>query len=94
MMPRLRSMQENHAAIGDVRGRGAMLAIEFIKPGTMDPDPDRTAALARFGVGEGVIGLTTGTYGNVFRFLPPLTLPMHLLEEAIGIIERGLDATA
>jgi 4-aminobutyrate aminotransferase/(S)-3-amino-2-methylpropionate transaminase len=94
MMPRLRSMQENHPAIGDVRGRGAMLAIELVKVGTMEPDPERTAALARFCVGEGVIVLTTGTYGNVFRFLPPLTMPMHLLEEALGIIERGLEATA
>ena len=94
MMPRLRSMQENHPAIGDVRGRGAMLAIEIVKVGTMEPDPERTAALARFCVAQGVIVLTTGTYGNVFRFLPPLTMPSHLLEEALGIIEQGLDATA
>jgi 4-aminobutyrate aminotransferase/(S)-3-amino-2-methylpropionate transaminase len=94
MMPRLRSMQENHPAIGDVRGRGAMLAIEIVKVGTTEPDPERTAALARFCVAQGVIVLTTGTYGNVFRFLPPLTMPTHLLEEALGIIEQGLEATA
>jgi 4-aminobutyrate aminotransferase/(S)-3-amino-2-methylpropionate transaminase len=94
MMPRLRSMQENHPAIGDVRGRGAMLAIEIVKVGTTEPDPERTAALARFCVAQGVIVLTTGTYGNVFRFLPPLTMPSHLLEEALGIIEQGLEATA
>ena len=94
MMPRLRSMQENNPAIGDVRGRGAMLAIEIVKVGTTEPDPERTAALARFCVAQGVIVLTTGTYGNVFRFLPPLTMPTHLLEEALGIIEQGLEATA
>ena len=94
MMPRLRSMQENHPAIGDVRGRGAMLAIEIVKVGTTEPDPERTAALARFCVAQGVIVLTTGTYGNVFRFLPPLTMPTPLLEEALGIIEQGLEATA
>ena len=94
MMPRLRSMQENHPAIGDVRGRGAMLAIEIVKVGTTEPDPERTAALARLCVAQGVIVLTTGTYGNVFRFLPPLTMPTHLLEEALGIIEQGLEATA
>lgn len=38
--------------------------------------------------------LTTGTYSNVMRFLPPLTMPMHLLEEALGIIERGFEATS
>lgn len=94
MLPRLRAMQANDPGIGDVRGRGAMIAIELVKPGTMDPDPDRTAALAKYCFGEGVVVLTTGTYGNVFRFLPPLTMPEHLLEEALTILARGLEATA
>ena len=90
----LKRLQANDPGIGDVRGRGAMIAIELVKPGTMEPDPDRTAALAKFCFGEGVVVLTTGTYGNVFRFLPPLTMPEHLLEEALTILERGLEATA
>ena len=92
--PALHAMQAQDPGIGDVRGRGAMIAIELVKPGTLDPDPDRTAALAKFCFNEGVVVLTTGTYGNVFRFLPPLTMPMHLLEEALGILRRGLEATA
>ena len=71
-----------------------MLAIELIRPGTMDPDPERTSAIAKYCHGEGVMVLTTGTYSNVIRFLPPLTMPMHLLEEALGIIERGFEATS
>ena len=93
MLPRLRAMQANHPGIGDVRGRGAMIAIELVKAGTMEPDPERTAALAKHCFNEGVVVLTTGTYGNVFRFLPPLTMPAHLLEEALTILERGLETT-
>ena len=91
MVPRLRSMAERYPAIGDVRGRGAMIAIELVKPGTLDPDPDLAGALNAWCHSHGVITLTTGTYGNVFRFLPPLTMPMHLLEEALGILEQGFE---
>ena len=94
MLPRLKALQAQDPGIGDVRGRGAMIAIELVKPGTMEPDPDRTAALAKHCFTDGVVVLTTGTYGNVCRFLPPLTMPEHLLEEALGILARGLEATA
>ena len=94
MVPRLNAMQANHPTIGEVRGRGAMLAIEIVKPGTTEPDPERTSALARFCFSQGVVVLTTGTYGNVFRFLPPLTMPTHLLEDALGVLERAFEATA
>ena len=90
MLPRLRAMQVAHPCIGDVRGRGAMIAIELVRPGTIDPDPERTSALAKFCHNAGVVVLTTGTYGNVFRFLPPLTMPIHLLEEALGVLEQAL----
>ena len=94
MMPRLRAMAERFPAIGDIRGRGAMIAIELVKPGTMDPDADLAAALNRHCHTQGVVTLTTGTYGNVFRFLPPLTMPVHLLEEALTVLEQGFeDAT-
>ncbi len=94
MVPRLRSMAERYPAIGDVRGRGAMIAIELVKPGTLDPDPDLAGALNTWCHNHGVITLTTGTYGNVFRFLPPLTMPMHLLEEALSILEQGFETHA
>jgi 4-aminobutyrate aminotransferase / (S)-3-amino-2-methylpropionate transaminase / 5-aminovalerate transaminase len=94
MLPRLRDMQLNHPTIGDIRGRGAMLAIELIKPGTMQPDPDRTTALNKYCHQHGVVTLTAGTYGNVFRFLPSMAMPKHLLEEAMTILEEAFEATS
>ena len=92
MLPRLHAMQLNHPAIGDVRGRGAMIAIELVRPGTLDPNPELAAALNKYCHAHGVITLTTGTHGNVFRFLPPVTMPMHLLEEALSILEQAFEA--
>jgi len=94
MLPRLLAMAENHPGIGDVRGRGAMIAIELVKPGTTQPDPERAAALNKYCHAHGVVTLTTGTYGNVFRFLPPLTMPTHLLEQGLSILESAFEATA
>jgi len=94
MLPRLAAMQVNHPTIGDIRGRGAMIAIELVKPGTMEPDAARTSALNTYCHRHGVVTLTAGTYGNVFRFLPPLTIPIPLLEEALGILEAAFEATA
>lgn len=93
MVPRLSAIQANHPTVGDIRGRGAMLAVELVRPGTMDPDPERTAAISQFCHRHGVVTLTTGTYGNVLRFLPPLTMPRHLLEEALHIVEQAFEAT-
>lgn len=93
MMPRLEAIRQNHPTIGDIRGRGAMIAIELVKPGTMDPDSDRATALNQYMHRNGVVTLTTGTYGNVFRFLPPLTMPHALLEEALSILAEAFDAT-
>ena len=94
MLPRLRAMQERHPAIGDIRGRGAMIAIELVKPGTTTPDGERAASLNAYMHRHGVVTLTAGTYGNVFRFLPPLTMPHHLLEEALDVLAEAFDATA
>jgi 4-aminobutyrate aminotransferase/(S)-3-amino-2-methylpropionate transaminase len=94
MMPRLRAMAEQFPAIGDIRGRGAMIAIELVRPGSMEPDADLAGALNKFCHAHGVVTLTTGTYGNVFRFLPPLTMPAHLLEEALTILEQAFEANS
>ena len=94
MMPRLQAIAAKHPSIGDIRGRGAMLAIELVKPGTKTPDGDRAAALNAYCHRNGVVTLTTGTYSNVFRFLPPLTMPSHLLDEALTVLEEAFDATA
>ncbi|MFW6691996.1 4-aminobutyrate--2-oxoglutarate transaminase [Streptomyces sp. MAR4 CNX-425] len=94
MKTRLLALQEKHQAIGDVRGRGAMLAIELVRPGTKDPDPQLTAALAKACHAEGLLVLTTGTYGNVMRFLPPLVIGEDLLAEGLDILEGALSRNA
>ncbi|MCU1645266.1 MAG: gabT3 [Nocardia sp.] len=73
-------------AIGDVRGRGAMLALEFVRPGTTEPDAALTAAVAARCLEQGVITLTCGTFGNVIRLLPPLVISDELLDEALTVL--------
>ncbi|MER7755540.1 4-aminobutyrate--2-oxoglutarate transaminase [Kitasatospora sp. NPDC097643] len=87
MLGRLRAMQEKFDVIGDVRGRGAMIAVELVKPGSKEPNAEVTAAIAKACHAEGLVVLTAGTYGNVLRFLPPLVMPEHLLNEGLDIIE-------
>ena len=93
MVPRLREMQAAYPTIGEIRGRGAMIAIELVKPGTIEPDAARAAALSKFCHENGVITLTTGTYGNVFRFLPPLTISDALLNEGLDVLAAAFEAT-
>ena len=90
MKPRLAKIAEATGVIGDIRGRGAMIAIEIVKRGTMEPDPDATSKIAKACHAEGVVVLTAGTYGNVLRFLPPLVMPEHLLDDALTIIEQQI----
>ncbi|MEV4255636.1 4-aminobutyrate--2-oxoglutarate transaminase [Spirillospora sp. NPDC049652] len=92
MLPRLRELAAKHEVIGDVRGRGAMIAIELVQPGTKDPNPEVTAEVARRCHAAGLLVLTAGTYGNVLRFLPPLVIPDHLLDEGLGILADAFDA--
>jgi 4-aminobutyrate aminotransferase / (S)-3-amino-2-methylpropionate transaminase / 5-aminovalerate transaminase len=87
MLPRLRALQERTGVIGDVRGRGAMLAVEVVRPGTTEPDAALTNALSRACHAEGVITLTAGTSGNVLRFLPPLVIGQDLLTEALDVLD-------
>ncbi|WP_460369688.1 4-aminobutyrate--2-oxoglutarate transaminase [Actinocorallia lasiicapitis] len=89
MLPRLRTLAGKHPEIGDVRGRGAMIAIELVKPGTTEPDPARAAELAKKCHAQGLLVLTAGTYGNVLRFLPPLVIPEHLLNEGLDLLENA-----
>ena len=94
MVPRLKEMASSSGRIGDVRGRGAMLAIELVVPGESgtpaEPDPEAAAAVAKACHAEGVVVLTAGTYGNVLRFLPPLSIPDELLDEALVVIEKAV----
>jgi len=87
MMSRLRVLQLRFPVIGDVRGRGAMVAIELVEPGTKTPDPVTTQAVARACHAAGLVALTCGTFGNVLRFLPPLVIPDHLLADGLDVLE-------
>ena len=91
---RLDALAADHAVIGDIRGRGAMMAIELCAPGTTTPDAARAAAVAAYCHRNGVVVLTCGTWGNVFRFLPPLAISDELLEEAFDVVAEAFAATA
>ena len=87
MLPRLQAMAEKFPVIADVRGRGAMIAVELTEPGGLRPDHASTARVAAACHAAGLIVLTCGTFGNVLRFLPPLVIPGHLLDEGLDILE-------
>jgi 4-aminobutyrate aminotransferase / (S)-3-amino-2-methylpropionate transaminase / 5-aminovalerate transaminase len=89
MLPRLRNLQHSQAAIGDLRGRGAMLALELVRAGTHEPDPEATTAVAAACHRRGLLALTAGTYSNVLRFLPPLVIPDHLLAEGLDVVDEA-----
>ncbi|HEY3531092.1 MAG TPA: 4-aminobutyrate--2-oxoglutarate transaminase [Nocardioides sp.] len=91
---RLEAIAADHPVIGDIRGRGAMMAIELARPGTLDPDAARAAAVAAYCHAHGVVVLTCGTWGNVFRFLPPLSISDDLLEDAFDVVAEAFAATA
>lgn len=90
MKPRLQAMAERFPLIGEVRGRGAMLAIELVRPGTTEPDAAATAALVSACHRAGLLVLSCGTYGNVVRFLPPLVIGEELLAEGLDVLEEAL----
>ena len=89
MKPRLHQLAEEYDVIGDVRGRGAMLALELVEPGGKQPNPEATARLARACHQRGLLVLTTGTYGNVVRFLPPLVIGEELLTEGLEVLAEA-----
>jgi len=94
MMPRLVEIAENSGVVADVRGRGAMIAIELVDRVTRKPDAALTSAIAKFCHAQGVIVLTAGTYGNVLRFLPPLVISDELLSAALDILASAFKELA
>ncbi|EHB98699.1 4-aminobutyrate aminotransferase [Mycobacteroides abscessus subsp. bolletii CRM-0020] len=91
---RLSALAEEVDIIGEVRGRGAMLAIEIVKPGTLEPDAALTKAIAAEALSQGVLILTCGTFGNVIRLLPPLVIGDDLLDEGITVLSDIIRAKA
>jgi 4-aminobutyrate aminotransferase/(S)-3-amino-2-methylpropionate transaminase len=92
MIPRLTELAEQFPQIGDVRGRGAMLAVELVRPGTIEPDAARTASVAKACHAAGLLVLTCGTYSNVLRFLPPLVISDDELNRGLEILAGSLRA--
>jgi 4-aminobutyrate aminotransferase/(S)-3-amino-2-methylpropionate transaminase len=100
VLARLRAVRERQPAIGDVRGRGAMLAVELVRAGSSGPDgsgvpgvPDAAAAarVARRCHEQGVVVLTCGTDGNVLRLLPPLVIGDDLLDDGLDVLTAALE---
>ena len=91
---RMNSLAGELSVIGDVRGRGAMQAIELVVAGSKEPNAALTKAIADYCLAQGVIVLTCGTYGNVIRLLPPLTIGEDLLNDALDVLEAAIRANA
>jgi 4-aminobutyrate aminotransferase/(S)-3-amino-2-methylpropionate transaminase len=94
IMGRLRALEERHPQVGEVRGRGAMCAMELVEdPDTKEPlVADTMNRIAREALERGVIVLTAGTYGNVVRLLPPLTIEEPLLADGLDVLEEAVHA--
>jgi 4-aminobutyrate aminotransferase/(S)-3-amino-2-methylpropionate transaminase len=89
MRPRLDALAAKYDVIGEVRGRGAMLAIELVESKTTMPHPKLAGLVSAMCHREGLITLTAGTYGNVLRFLPPLVIGDELISEGLDILEQA-----
>ncbi|CAB4640503.1 unannotated protein [freshwater metagenome] len=85
----LTAMAAKYSVIGEVRGRGAMQAIEIVVAGSKDPNPAAMATVIKYCQARGVLILTAGTYGNVIRFLPPLVISDELLKDALGVLDEA-----
>jgi 4-aminobutyrate aminotransferase/(S)-3-amino-2-methylpropionate transaminase len=90
MMARLEQMKEKYPVIGEIRGRGAMLAIELVNPGTRVPNSAAVDSVIKHSHLNGVLILNAGTYGNVIRFLPSLAISDELIHDALDVVEAGL----
>jgi 4-aminobutyrate aminotransferase/(S)-3-amino-2-methylpropionate transaminase len=85
----LHSLAAKYPIIGEVRGRGAMQAIELVEAGTKNPNTADLATVIKYCQSKGVLILTAGTYGNVIRFLPPIVISDELLKDALGVLEEA-----
>ena len=88
-MDRYHKMQEKYPCIGDVRGLGGMVGIEFVKDGK-EPDPDLTKTIISYCANHGLLVEGAGTYSNVIRFLAPLVMTDAQLEAGLDIMEQAI----
>lgn len=90
---KLNALRADIAPIADVRGPGAMVAVEFVNPATGEPDADFTKRVQARALERGLLLLVCGVYSNVVRFLFPLTIPQAVFDEALTILEEVLKET-
>lgn len=88
---RLTTMKDKFSCIGDVRGLGAMLVVEFVKDRkTKEPDMDFAMAVIKKSVANGLILIRAGLYTNCIRFLPPIVITDEQLNEGMDVIENAI----
>jgi 4-aminobutyrate aminotransferase/(S)-3-amino-2-methylpropionate transaminase len=90
MTDALNEMAKKYSIIGEVRGRGAMQAIELIKPGSDEPNSEAQAAIIKYCVSKGVLILSAGTYANVIRLLPSLAIDEALLKDGLAVLDEAV----
>ncbi|MGH1548652.1 4-aminobutyrate--2-oxoglutarate transaminase [Leifsonia poae] len=94
LKPALEKLQEKYDIIGDVRGVGAMIAVELVKPGTAqttkEPNPEAVNAIVAAAAQQGILFLNAGTWGNVLRFLPSLAVSDELIADAVSVIDDAI----
>lgn len=91
MRSRMEALQSKFPEVADVRGRGAMQACELVQRDSIEPNPNLAKAVAKHCADNAVLVLVTGTFGNVLRFLPPLTMSDELLNEAFDVLEEAFE---
>ncbi len=82
-------LASKYPIIAEVRGRGAMMAIELVKPGSLDPNSDAMTKVINYCAKKGVLLLSAGTYSNVIRFLPPIVISDELLLDAMSVLDEA-----
>jgi 4-aminobutyrate aminotransferase len=87
---KLIAAKAKNPTMGDIRALGAMVAVEFVNPVTGAPDAEKTKAVQMAALKKGLLMLTCGVYGNVVRFLFPLTIEDAVFDEAMGILDAVL----
>ena len=92
MVDALSAMQKKYPVIGEIRGRGAMIAIELVQPGSKEPNGEIMGKVVKYAQSKGVLFLTAGTYGNVLRFLPPLVISDDLVKDAMSVLDEAFSA--
>jgi 4-aminobutyrate aminotransferase/(S)-3-amino-2-methylpropionate transaminase len=92
-LAQLRTIAASSPIVGEARGRGAMLALEFTMPGTSVPNPAAAKAVVNFCNQEAVVAITCGTYGNVVRLLPPLIISDEQLDDGLSVLTAAVNAT-